>query len=207
MCYVYYSYCDLMVMVWCVLPLQHMLSSHNIKSASSSYSSLSSHIQASFSVKSSSSSSASSTASPGYLDLQFSSSDPYSLDPDSTSPPPSRRQQAQSRRRTSNSVTGVPSEHPDDFPPPQANYPTLSASSGTSGSKSSTSSAAAATSAAHPLSLTHKIAERKRAAAALKEEELRQKEIQKAFEARRELRNTVITMLILFQTTTSYYAM
>ena len=171
-----------------------MTSAHSIKSTSNSYSSLSSHIQASFSVKNSSSSASSAASTPG-LDLQFSSSDPYNVDPDSTPPPLSRHQQAQQRQHTSTFASASTpdsalSRGRDEFPlSAQGQYPSLNSS--TRKQAATTASATGTGTAAHPLSLTHKIAERKRAAAAVKENELRQKDIQKAFEARRELRNTV----------------
>lgn len=171
-----------------------MLSEHQVKPTSSSYSSLSSHIQASFAVHSSASASASSAA-PGHLDLQFNSSDPYNTSPEDSRPapsgsgrrPPRSQADGSSSRGAGRDFVGIVGGGNSDFPPPSSAYPSLSEQSQHPSSGSGDLATAAIP---HPLSLTHKIAERRRATAALKEEEARRKELQKAFEVRRELRNS-----------------
>lgn len=164
-----------------------MLSSHNIKSSSSSYSSLSSHIQASFTVQSNSGAPLSSTGAPGYLDLHFSSSDPYNVNADDTH----QSRISRPRRSTENQQQSFGNDNFTETPPHEQ-FPSLRDVSPAETTLSSSRSSAVkkSSSEAHPMSLTSKIAERKRAAAALKEEEERRKELQKAFEVRRELRNS-----------------
>ena len=149
-----------------------MRSAHNLKSSSNSFSSLSSHIEASFSVKSSSA--AASPSTPSYLDLHFSSTNPYEVVSD-----PGTKQSRKSRKQSPVREQDGDTLQLNDFPSPNSLYPTLAPSAKTFKGNP------------HPLSLTHEIAERKRAAAAQKEKELRLKEEQQAIEARRELRNTV----------------
>jgi len=162
---------------------EHMLSSHNIKSASSSYSSLSSHIQASFSVQGSA---GATVDSPGYLDLQFNSSNPYSIESEDVIPMNSRHETNRNRHATSETARTDEILVAEDFPPVQEQFPSLWSSyeTGDDGSNAGTTQPNS-----HPLSLASKISERKRAAAAKRVEEERVKELQKAFDSRRDVRN------------------